>query len=57
MYGMQVHDGFEWVWVRPTGGEPYQYETKAEAEKMLRICYDMCSPDQVRVHPFAEANL
>jgi hypothetical protein len=29
----------EWHAVRPSGGEPYRYETKQEAEKMLRICY------------------
>ncbi len=35
----------EWRAVRATGApEPYQYDTREEAEAMLRMCY----PDQTR---------
>jgi hypothetical protein len=36
----------EWKSIRPTNGQPYQYETEAEARKML----DMCYPDQLEEH-------
>ncbi len=39
---------FEWQRVRPTGGKPYEYETRAEAESMRRLCYDADST-QARV--------
>lgn len=29
----------EWRSIRPSGGKPYVYETREEAERMLRICY------------------
>ena len=47
---MKVNDS-EWEWrdVHPTGGKPYQYETKAEADKMLDMCYPMQTNDQARV--------
>lgn len=44
MWIMEVLVKGEWRAVRPTGGDPYKYETKEEAEDMLRMCY----PDQVR---------
>lgn len=28
-----------WSDVHPIGGRPYEYETRAEAENMARICY------------------
>lgn len=43
VYVMQVKiwkDGKEcWEDVRPSGGKRYEYDTQAEADKMLRICY------------------
>ena len=41
---MQIKIGGEFKSIKPTGGKPYQYETKRVAERMLRICY----PDHVR---------
>ena len=29
----------EWHAVHPTGGDAYRYDTREEAENMLRICY------------------
>lgn len=46
MYYMQVKVAGEWVLIAPTNGQPYKYGTKAEAERMLGICY----PDQIREH-------
>lgn len=37
-----------WRDVRPTGGQPYRYETREEAERMARFCYDV-DPSVVRV--------
>jgi len=28
-----------WVSVRPTGGDPYRYDTEIEAERMADMCY------------------
>lgn len=28
-----------WADVRPAGGKPYEYDTRAEAENMARVCY------------------
>ena len=28
-----------WVSVRPTGGQPYQYDTELEAHQMADMCY------------------
>lgn len=55
MWEMQVYipknqheKPLEWHWrsIRPTGGEPYRYNTKEEAERMLDMCYPavMMSP-------------
>ena len=38
-----------WRKVRPTGGAPYIYETRAEAERMLRMCYPLKLEDEARV--------
>lgn len=46
MYYMQAKVAGNWVLIAPTNGQPYQYGTKAEAERMLAICY----PDQIREH-------
>jgi hypothetical protein len=35
-----------WEPVGPSRGEPYEYDTRDEAERMLRFCY----PDQVRIN-------
>lgn len=43
-YGMQVKVSGEWLWVCPTGGKPYSYETEREASNALHMCY----PDQLR---------
>jgi len=59
MYEMQIyipvdqHDpsqGYHWVPVRPTGGTPYRYMTRDEAQHMLDICYPsvMLSPPYER---------
>jgi len=34
----------EWKATHPSRGEPYRYDTKDEARRMLAICY----PDQLR---------
>ena len=60
-FGIQIKIKGEWLNVAPTGGDPYRYATKPEAEHILWICY----PDQlrtqrlggevtVRVHKFEE---
>lgn len=45
---MQINTGTEekpdWKSISMSGHPPYEYPSKDEAEKMLRICY----PDQVR---------
>ena len=38
-----------WADMRPTGGEPYEYATKEEAEHMAYICYSR-NPRIVRVY-------
>ena len=38
----------EWKDVHPTGGQPYEYDTKEEAERMAYICYGN-DPSIVRV--------
>lgn len=54
MYKIQVDarkpDGTGWQWVdmRPTGGEPYQFLTKRDAKRMAAICYPD-HPNSVRV--------
>ena len=30
---------WKWKSIKPTGGQPYRYETRAEAENMINICY------------------
>ena len=44
-------DGPVKVWrkVHPTGGKPYVYETRAEAERMLRMCYPLLLESEARV--------
>ena len=37
-----------WEYVHPTGGQPYEYETREEAEKASRLSYDT-NPTIVRV--------
>lgn len=41
-------DIYEWKAVHPTGGQPYRYDTREEAERMARICYGS-DPSIVRV--------
>lgn len=41
---MEVKTLKGWEAVRPTGGKPYEYATRAEAARMLSVCY----PDQLR---------
>jgi len=56
---MKVHYRFEvcidkgtererWADVRPSGGEPYEYPTHEEAERMANLCYGR-DPSIVRV--------
>jgi hypothetical protein len=40
---------YKWVSVKPTGGSPYQYETKLDALKMLNICYGEVLPENKRI--------
>ena len=53
MYEMQIRikekNIKEWVSIRPTGGSPYQYETKQEAMNMLNICYPLVVTEDKRV--------
>ncbi len=39
----------EWKSVRPTGGQPYQYETREEAQRTLEMCYADALVEEVRV--------
>ena len=41
-------DKERWHSVRPSSGQPYQYDTRDEAEQMARICYGT-DPSIVRV--------
>jgi len=43
-FRMQALVGRTWTDICPSGGEPYEYDTREGAETMLRICY----PDQLR---------
>ena len=47
MYIVEVkcREGIQTVWrpLRPTGGQPYTYETMAAAHQIMEMCY----PDQV----------
>lgn len=45
---VETKDGPQWQRVRPTGGKPYEYDTRREAEDMRRLCYD-ADPTQARV--------
>ena len=40
-----------WFWkdVRPTGKEPYRYDTKQEANLNLNMCYPVSDVDQTLV--------
>jgi len=35
--------------VRPTGGIPYEYDTRKEAEDMAKMCYGSCDSDSVKI--------
>lgn len=57
MFKMQIQievrqdDGrtaLEWRDVHPTGGAAYTYETREEAERMLRLCYGTPLVDAAR---------
>jgi hypothetical protein len=53
MFRFQVHldagkPTDRWEDVRPTGGQPYEYPTREEAEKNAYICYGK-DPSIVRV--------
>ena len=39
----------EWKKIRPTGGDPYVWETREEAANMRRICYPDQNPAEVRI--------
>lgn len=53
MFEMQIKIEDEWKSIRATGAkEPYRYETRREAERMLDICY----PDQRREDRLDGAN-
>lgn len=42
----------EWRSVRPSGGTPYRYETREQAESMLRTCYpDECVQIRLGAEP------
>ena len=45
-----------WSDVRPTGGPPYEYATKEEAEDMARICYGR-DPTIVRVYEVEDEDM
>jgi len=57
MYEMQVKikvgnnpcNQKQWVSIRPTGGSPYQYQTEADAQRMLNICYPDVLNEEKRV--------
>jgi hypothetical protein len=45
---MQIKIEDEWRSISQLGKPPYRYETEAEAERMLRICYpDLCRDDRL----------
>lgn len=52
-FGIEVliiskHNVAQWKRVCPTGGAPYVYSTREEAEHMRRLCYD-ADPTKARV--------
>lgn len=59
-FGIQVRqydrgiNAMAWTWVHPSNEAPYQFESKAKAERMRDICYPMCDQSQVRVYPFEQ---
>lgn len=38
-----------WRPMRPTGGEPYVFNSKRKAEQMASMCYPDCGPGEVKV--------
>lgn len=51
MFGVQLIQGSEWVWIHPVARypekpKPYTFTTQEAAESCMRMCY----PDQVRAH-------
>ena len=39
----------EWVSVKPTHGQPYEYDTKVEAYHTLNMCYPTLTSEDARV--------
>lgn len=40
---------YVWRSVRPTSGQPYEYDTEVEARRVLEMCYPDSCLDDVRV--------
>ena len=46
----------EWKAVHPSGGKPYEYTDKAEASRMLNMCYGSLTADQARIRNIGANN-
>ena len=46
---VKVGTELEWRNVHPTNGPDYVYETRDEAERMLKMCYPDCDETRARV--------
>ena len=60
LWGIQVKifnkkkDTWEWLWVKPSCGYPYRYDTEAEAQRMRDMCYPESPTDVARIKQVGE---
>lgn len=47
-------DKYAWSQMRPSGGRPYRYQSRDEAERMAQICYPLSGENVVRVTEVSE---
>ena len=59
-FGVQVktynpHKGeYEWLWMHPTGGPRYEWDSSNEAHRMKEMCYPQTTVEWVRVAEITE---
>jgi hypothetical protein len=57
-YGIQIRMRVlgqdKWMWVHPTNGEPYQWDSADKAREVQNMYYPLTTTDNVRVAPFPE---
>lgn len=40
---------YNWKYLHPTNGKPYEYNTRREAQDVIDMCYPMSNENTVRV--------